>query len=304
MKRLHALIPLLCCAAFAQDVKFSSDVNVVSLLATVRDRDGAIVRNLAADDFRLEEDGRRQTIRYFTQVTGLPLVIALLVDTSRSMQSVFRPEREATNRFLEQMLREDRDLAAVVHFDVRVGVLQDFTSSREKLADAMTRLRIPRLPSTLLYDAVVQSSDDLMRKRSGRKAFIVLSDGMDVRSRNTLGKAIEFAQRADTMIYTILFAHRGGRGGRGFNLTIGPKPNRGPKIMSRLAAETGGAFFEVTEGNPIDKIYAQIEDELRTQYSIGYTPDRPAKDGKYRKLKLTTTQKNLVVRTRDGYYPK
>ena len=304
MKPLLALALLVTGAASAQEVKFSSDVKVVSLLASVRNRDGAIVRNLTRDDFRLEEDGRLQTIRYFSQETDLPLTIALLVDTSRSMQTVFEPERIATNRFLEQMLRPDRDRAAVVHFDYRVRMLQDFTSSREKIADVLARLRIPRIPSTLLYDAVLQASDDLMRKQTGRKAFIVLSDGLDVRSQNTLSKAIEFAQRADTMIYTILFAHPGGRGGRGLNLSIGPSSTRGAKVMARLADETGGAFFQVSGSNPIDGIYAQIEDELRTQYSIGFTPERAGGSGKYRKLKLTTTQKNLVVRARDGYYPK
>ena len=304
MKPLCILLVALAFPAAAQDVRFSSDVNVVSLLATVRGRDGAIVKDLTRDDFRLEDDGRRQTIRYFSQESDLPLVIALLVDTSRSMQPVFQPERAATNRFLEQVLRPDRDLAAVVHFDVRVGVLQGFTSSRDELAAALARLRIPRLPSTLLYDAVRQSSETLMRNRMGRKAFILLSDGMDVRSQTSLTTAIEYAQRADTMVYTVLFAHHPRRGGRGFNLAIGPSPTRGPKVMARLARETGGGFFEVTAGNPIEAIYAQIEDELRHQYSIGYTPDRPAGNGKYRKLKLATSRKGLVVRTRDGYYPK
>jgi VWFA-related protein len=140
-----------------------------------------------------------------------------------------------------------------------------------------------------------------MRKQTGRKAFILLSDGMDVRSKTSIGTAIEFAQRADTMIDAILFAHRRmRRGGRS-----GPGPwNRGPQTMERLARETGGGFYAVSEDNPIDQIYAQIEDELRNQYSIGYTPSRVDTSGKYRKLKLTTAQKGLVVRTRDGYYPK
>jgi len=299
------LLLLLVCHGRTQDAKFSSDVKVVSLLATVRDRVGAVVKNLTRDDFRLEEDGRRQTIRYFSQESNLPLIIGLLVDTSRSMQSVFAPERVASNRFLEQVLREDRDVAAVVHFDVEVGVLQGFTSSREKLAAAMEELRIPRRPATKLYDAIRQASEDLMRKQLGRKAFILLSDGMDVRSQTSIGTAIEYAQRADTMIYSILFTHRmGGRGrvGRGVNLTIAG--NKGRKVMQRLAAETGGGFFEVTDQNPIEKIYAQIEDELRNQYSIGYTPDREGAGEAYRKIKLTTGKKGLVVRTRDGYYPK
>jgi VWFA-related protein len=298
MRLLHYnLLLSLLSAGAAQDVKFTSDVKVVSLLATVHDSNGAIVKNLGKDDFRLEEDGRPQTIRYFSRESDLPLTIAMLVDTSRSMQTVFEPERVASKRFLEQVLREDRDLAAVIHFDIKIGMLQDFTPSREKLADALSQLRIPSRISTLLYDAIHWASDELMRKRTGRKAFILLSDGRDFGSRTSLTDAIEYAQRADTMIYSILFAHGGKRGRGKANLV------RGRKTMVRLAHETGGEFFEVSAGNPIDTIYARIEEDLRNQYSIGYTPSRPDLDGKYRKLKLTTMQKGLVVRTRDGYYP-
>jgi VWFA-related protein len=302
----HALLLALVLDCRSQDTRFSSDVKVVSLLATVHDRSGAVVKNLTKEDFRLEEDGRPQTIRYFSRESELPLTVVLLVDTSRSMQTVFEPERVASNRFLEQVLREDRDAAAVVHFDVKVGVLQGFTSSREKLAAALAELRIPPRPATLLYDGIRQTSEDLMRPQGGRKAFILLSDGMDVRSQTSIGTAIEFAQRADTMIYSILFAHQRNRPGgrRGITIAIGPGPNRGPKVMERLAKETGGGYFAVSEQNPIDRIYAKIEDELRNQYSIGYTPDRVEPDGKYRRLKLTTVKRGLVVRTRDGYYPK
>jgi VWFA-related protein len=300
MQLAPVLILTLVAAASAQDVKFSSDVNVVSLLATVRDSDGGIIQKLTKEDFRLEEDGHPQAIRYFSQESNLPLTVCLLVDTSRSMQTVFEPERIASNRFLEQVLRPDRDVAAVVHFDVRVGVLQGFTASREKLAAALAELRIPRLPSTLLYDAIKRTSENQMRQQLGRKAFILLSDGMDVFSRTSLGTAIEYAQRADTMIYAILFAHRLNRRRAG----LGPAQIRGRRVMERLARETGGGFFEVSPVDTIDKIYAQIEDELRNQYSIGYTPTRPDKTGKYRKIKLTIVQKGLVARTRDGYYPK
>jgi VWFA-related protein len=297
----YLLLAVLAGDCRSQDAVFSSDVKVVSLLATVRDSSGKVVGNLTKDDFQLEEDGRPQTIRYFSRESDLPLTIVLLVDTSRSMQTVFEPERAASIRFLEQVLREERDVAAVVHFDVKVETLQNFTSSREKLAAALSRLKIPSRISTLLYDGIRQSSENLMRKRSGRKAFILLSDGMDVRSRTSIGTAIEYAQRADTMIYSVLFTHPppallGTATARG--------PGRGPRVMRRLARETGGGFFEVSSDNPIDRIYAQIEDELRNQYSIGYTSDSDDNSGKYRKLKLATTPEGLVVRTRDGYYPR
>jgi VWFA-related protein len=303
----YILLAAMVCDCRSQDAAFSSDVKVVSLLATVRDSSGKVVGNLTKDDFRLEEDGRPQTIRYFSRESDLPLTITLLVDTSQSMRPVFKMERVASNRFLEQVLREDRDVAAVVHFDSRVETLQDFTSSREDLAAALARLKIPFRPGTLLYDGIRQASETLMRKRSGRKACILLSDGMDVRSRTTIGTAIEYAQRADTMIYSILINRSTDRPRRprGITIAIGSKPRgfRGPAIMERLARETGGGFFVVSLNNPIEKIYAQIEEELRNQYSIGYTPDSNDTTGKYRKLKLTTAKEGLVVRTRDGYYP-
>jgi VWFA-related protein len=301
-----ALLLALLTPCAAQDPKFSSEVKVVALLVTVHDANGAIVKNLTKDDFRLEEDGRPQTIRYFSRESDLPLKIAMLVDTSRSMQTVFEPERAASIRFFDQVLREDRDLAAIVHFDIAVETLQGLTSSREKLAAALALLRIPSRGSTHLYDAVRQTSDDLMRKQTGRKAFILLSDGNDVHSHTTISNAIEAAQRADTIIYSVLFAGSIFRpaGGIGGIAVRGALAARGQKTMERLARETGGEYFKVSSNNPIDKIYARIEEDLRNQYSIGYTPVRPDTDGKYRKLKLTTTQKGPVVRTRDGYYPR
>jgi VWFA-related protein len=306
--RTLALLFALASFAVSQTATFSSDVKVVSLLATVRDRSGAIVTNLTKDDFRLEEDGRPQTIRYFSRESGLPLVLCLLVDTSRSMRTVFDPERTASNRFFEQVLRPDRDLAAVVHFDVQVETLQSFTASRESLAAALDRLAIPPRPATLLYDAIKQSSENLMRPEAGRKAFILLSDGLDFRSQTSIGTAIEYAQRADTIIYSILFPHRFNRPGRGgLAVTVrraNPQQARGAQVMQRLAHETGGGFFTVTPAASIDQIYSTIEDELRNQYSIGYTPTRDDPGGKYRRIKLTTVKKGLTVRTRDGYYPK
>ena len=124
---------------------------------------------------------------------------------------------------------------------------------------------------------------------------------MDVRSRTLIGTAIEYAQRADTMSYSVLFNHPPVGPG---TVAAGPRRNRGPRVMARPARETGGGFFEASSDNPIDTIYAQIEDELRNQYSIGYTSDNDDSSGKYRKLKLATANEGLVVRTCDGYYPR
>jgi len=280
---------------------FSADVRVVNLLATVRDRDGAIVKGLTREDFEVREDGRKKTIEYFSAEGDLPLTIGLLVDTSRSMQTIFDPVRAASGQFFEQVLKPERDQAFVMSFDIKVNLLQNMTQSREKLDASLAQLRIPERTSTLLYDAICRASDNHMHKESGRKALVLLSDGADFGSHNSVATAIERAQRADTLIYAVLYTHKPRRAARKM---VQKALQKGRKVMQRLAEETGGAFFEVTDDNPIEKIYAQIEEELRMQYSIGYKPDLSKSDGKFRKLTLTVKTKGLTVRTRSGYYPE
>jgi VWFA-related protein len=307
-----------------QDTTFSAEVKVVNVLATVLDKKGHIVRNLTKDDFTLAEDGRPETIRYFSQETDLPLTLGLLIDTSGSQRRVLGQERDASYQFLNQVLREDKDLAFVIHFDREVELLQDLTSSRKKLEATLDSLEKPdyrrppgggfpqrRRGGTSLHDAVYLASDELMRKQSGRKAVIVLSDGVDNGSRLTLTQAIESAQRADTLVYSILFADPGGYGGFGGPRMGGRRGGRGrypmprtdgKKILERLAKETGGGFFEVSQKQPIGVVFRRIEEELRHQYSIGYSPDGTG--AAYRKIHLTAKDKALIVQTRDGYYPR
>jgi VWFA-related protein len=258
--------------AVAQTPQFSTDVNVVNLLATVRDKDGRFAKNLTREDFVLLEDGKPQTIAYFSRESDLPLRIGLLVDTSVSQTGVLESERTASHAFLNQVIREDRDLAFVAHFDTRVEILQGFTSSTSALAAALEHLRIPQVVATLLYEAIRQTSENLMRKQTGRKAFILLSDGVSFRDKTSLGTAIEYAQRADTIVFSILFSERPKvyRPGRAAIHAMVAK--RGRSVMQRLARETGGAVFEVTDAQPISDIYAQIEETLRNQYALGYTP--------------------------------
>ncbi len=295
---------------WAQEPRFSTGVDVVTLLANVHDRDGHIVKNLQREDFVLLDNGKPQIITYFSQESDLPLTVGLLVDTSRSQRSVLEPERKASYTFLDQVLREDKDRAFVARFDTEVIVEQGFTSSRQELAAALERLQIPGRAATLIYEAIRSTSEKQMRPQTGRKAFILLSDGVSFRDPCTIGTAIEYAQRADAIIYAILFAGPGGglgRGGQaipGINVRIGPRRASGRKAMQRLAVETGGAFFEVIPGRPIEAIYAEIEEALRNQYSIGYTPRNAGKSGEYRKIKLTARQRGFVVQARDGYYAK
>jgi len=300
----HALLIAILCCARAQEANFSADVDVVTLLATARDAQGLLAKNLTRDDFVVQEDGVPQTIRYFARESDLPLTIGLLVDTSNSQLHVLEPERQASYTFLGEILRESQDLAFLAHFDVRVEVLQGFTSSRKDLESALGQLKVPVRLGTRLYDAIRDCSENRMRKRSGRKAFILLSDGVDYGSKTSLGTAIEYAQRADTIVYSILFAEAPSPYRPFRSAVLAMSRSRGRRVMRRLAAETGGAFFEVTKEEPIEKIYAEIEETLRNQYSLGYTPAQKGAKGQYHKIKLTVKQQGLMVQTRDGYYSK
>ncbi len=356
---------------------YSSGVNVVNVLATVRDKHGKIVNNLAQNDFVLEEDGRTQSIHYFAHETDLPLTLGLLVDTSRSLRAALEQERNDSGAFVNQVLRETKDSAFLIHFDREVELLQDLTPSHEKLDKAIGELQSSTAQpedqqqqqgggnsggggypggsqrrgghgqdtarhaygGSLLYDAVFLSSNELMQKQQGRKAVVVLSDGVDRGSKTSLDGAIESAQRSNTIVYSIYFAGEqagredreggdrhvgitppwgrpgggypgGGYPGGGYPGAGGgrrPEPEQprvdGKKILERISKETGGRMFEVSKKQTIAQVYQQIQDELRNQYNLGYTPDRKD-DGvnDYHKISLTTKQKDLVVQARDGYY--
>jgi len=314
-----------------QPSQINVDVKVVNVLATVRDKHGKIVSNLGKDDFVLAEDGKPQTITYFSRETDVPLTMGLLVDTSGSQSRVLDAERSASQSFLDNMLREDKGRAFVIHFDHEVELLQDLTGSREKLEKALGLLGKPAFEQqdsgdprarggrrggggTLLYDAVYLASDEVIKKQQGRKALIVLSDGVDHDSKETLQTAIETAQRADAVVYSILFADErpnqnpfggfggggmGRRGGRG-RFPLEERPD-GKKVLERISKETGGSLFEVSKKQPIDQIYSAIEEDLRNQYGMGYAPGADATPG-YHKLQVTTKQKDYAVQARDGYY--
>jgi VWFA-related protein len=239
------------------------------------------------------------------------------------------------------MVRVQKDKAFIIHFDREVELLQDLTSSHEKLEAALGSLTTPQFthssdrPSdqgsdpgqgsgrhhmgggTLLYDAIYLASDELMKKQQGRKALIVLSDGVDRGSKETLETAVSTAQRADTAVYSILYKDDesyGQRGGFGMGGPMGggmgrhgrfptqPRPD-GKKILARISTETGGRLFEVSKKQTVDQIYSLIEEGLRNQYSLGYTPERGgAPEGGYHQIRLTTKPKDLIVQSRDGYY--
>jgi VWFA-related protein len=297
------LIFIVVSSMFAQDVPiFSAKVNEVSLLTTVRDHDGRIIKDLTADDFALEDNGQHQKIRYFSKESDLPLTIGLLVDTSRSQTGVLEDESSASYTFLDQVLREGKDQAFVVHFDERVETLQGLTSSRSQLKSALDKLSIPADLATLIYSAVRDSSENIMKEQQGRKALILLTDGVAYKDPISLETAIEFAQRAGTIIYSIRFSDPVHFRGPFRSAVLAGMKERGKVDLERMSKETGGTSYEVTKDQTIEQIYSRIEDALRYQYSIGYTPEQSATDGKYHKIKLTTRDRHFIVETRRGYY--
>jgi VWFA-related protein len=280
-----------------QDVTFTSDVKVVTILASVRDKSGAIIRDLTKDDFAVTENAKPQKIQYFSRESDLPLTIGLMIDTSMSQRKVLDAERSASFHFLDQVLRETKDQVFVMQYDMSVQMRQPLTSSRKKLDDSLSLVDTPPMKDlrmqgdaggTLLYDAIVEASNKTMKSLHGRKALMVLSDGDDNGSENSVSAAIEAAQRSDTLIYSILYSDVGSHGGR--------------TSMMRMAKETGGGYFEVSKKLPISQIYAVIEDELRSQYNLGYVSDEPVHISEFRKLRLTTSQKSLIVQARDKYW--
>lgn len=331
---------------------YKVDVSVVNVLATVRDRNGLILKDLTKDDFILEEDGKRQEIRYFSRQTDLPLTVGLLVDTSMSQLRLIDTERRASYQFFEQVLRPEQDVAFVIKFDVEVELLQDLTGSRQLLEAALKQLQVPRpgqrrnlagkpsdlqggqrggirlpggggrrLPGggqagpagrpgrgmgigTALYDAVFLAADEVLPKQAGRKAIVLISDGVDWGSKVSKEGAIEAAQRADTIVYSVryydadLYSQARGRGvsRRGMD-------SRGSKALQSISTETGGRGFEVAKKLTLQQIFDQIQEELRNQYNFGYTSPRSSGEG-FRRIKLYTKDNRLKVQTREGYYPK
>jgi VWFA-related protein len=299
------LLALLAFRLPAQDEQptFKTEVKVVNVLATVRDKRGAFIRDLGKDDFSVLENGRPQTIRYFSRETDLPLTLGLMIDTSLSQKRVMEAERIASYSFLEHVLREKKDQVFIMQFDLSPILRQELTPSFLKLSEALQRVDVPNINDlrsqtgggTMLYDAMAKASREIMQKQTGRKALIVLTDGVDTGSEATLADSIESAQRADTLIYSILFSDEGYYG-------IFSGGADGKNVLMRMSRETGGGFFEVSKKQSLDGIFAQIQEELRSQYNIGFVSDQAVSVSEWRKLQVTAHQKGLTVQTRGRYW--
>jgi len=285
------------------------DVDVVNLYCSVRNKQNGLVNTLEKNDFDLAEDGKPQTIKYFSKETDIPLTIGLLVDVSGSQRNLIEPERRAGASFFSSVLRK-KDVAFLISFGADSELLQDITGSPRLLQDGLRRLKlnagfsginsgpVPTMShqrGTVLYDAVYLAANDMLSKEVGRKAVILITDGEDEGSTLSMKAAIEAAQKSDAIIYGILYVDRQFYGGFGMNY-------RGEGVLKQMADETGGRIFTVGGKNTLDTIFEQIQQEMRTQYAIGYTPTNSQKDGSFRKIDLHAHEKDLKVQVRKGYY--
>ena len=326
------------------------NAQLVNLPVIVRDKNGALITTLTQSDFALAVDGHPQPIRYFDRDNNLPLTLGLLVDISGSVRSALEDERTASEAFLDQMVTAPAgrlpDQAFLIQFAHEADLLQSLTPSVPKLRAALSQVGVEDRDDsqssgnsggygghgrhggfhgggTTLYDAIFLASSDLMQKQQGRKADIVLTDGEDRGSMETMASSIAAAQRAETVVYAIYFKGEqhpsggyghGGFGGRGGFPGRGGYPGGGGgrreeehvdgrKVLAQITGETGGRMFEVKGKQTFAAIYSQIGDELRSQYRLGYVPNADAASAGFHRVDLALPKdKKLYIQTRDGYY--
>lgn len=282
-------------------------VNVVNVYAVVREKK-RLIPDLNRDDFEVTEDDVPQEVRYFSRQADTPLTLVLAVDTSPSQQRVLAGEQQASKQFASQVLRP-KDEFAIIHFDLEVELLQDFTSDLQYLTRAIDETEINGggggpLPGTFpnsrpccthLYDAVYLASAQMLKNEAGRKVIILVTDGQDEGSSETLDRSLEAAQKADVIVYSILLVDRGAYGGTGFGYS-------GESVLSKLSTETGGRVIRADNPRNTSEAFQEIASELRTQYLLGYTPSNNKNDGTFRRIRVRVKQGHYEVQARRGYY--
>ena len=283
-----------------------AEVNLVNLFATVRDKNKRIVTDLKQDDFKVYEDGHEEKISFFSKEMSLPITLGLLLDTSGSEQYMLGAIQDAGERFLHRVLKKG-DEAMIISFDTDVDLLADFTDDFSILKRAINKARIntpgggyiagnpgpvgnANMVGTALYDAIYLACGDKLNGEAGRKAIVIVTDAEDTGSKTRLEEAIEAAQRTDTVIHVLFVADRANFGGGR------------PDVAHRLTDETGGRMIVVSSEKKLEEAFDQISEELRSQYTLGYYPTNTTKDGKFRKIKVDTENKDYKVLARKGYY--
>jgi len=283
-----------------------TEVSLVNLFATVRDKKKHIITGLKKDDFRVFENDQEQKVAFFSSENALPITMGLLIDTSRSEENRLPAEQEAATRFLNQVLRKG-DEAMVISFGADIDLLSDFTDDRAQLNRAIRSARINApnvsiinagplppesrsrgLVGTAFYDAIWLACGEKLSTEAGRKALVIITDADDQGSKVRLEEAIEAAERTNVVVH-ILLVHDPGYGWR-------------PDVAHKLADQTGGRVIEVSSEKHLQEAFDQIAEELRQQYTLGYYPTNSARDGTLRRIRVETADHEMKVLARKGYY--
>jgi VWFA-related protein len=284
----------LACLSFAllaatQDTQIRVEVEAVNVLVTILDDDGRFVTDLNQDQFLIYEDGKLQEITNFARRVDLPLRIGLLIDTSSSVRMKLDFEKEAAINFIRSVMRY-RDRALLVEFDEGVSLLHDFTGRPTAIIEKIRELRAGG--GTALLDAVFTVSLEKMTMEGVRKTLIVVSDGQDLNSKRNLAETVMAAQTSDVTIYTIGTSRFGASGSK-----------RGEDLLKRFAQETGGRAFFPYSARLMEDSFDQINEELRSQYSLTYVPKNKDWDGRFRKIEVRVEGgKGYTLHYKKGYY--
>ena len=276
---------------FAQDLTLHMDVKLVSVFVNVTDRNGSIVGGLTREDFAVAEDGRPQQIALFERQSELPLILTLAIDTSGSVHKDLTEETNAARRFAHALMRA-QDQMSLLEFATEVRELTPFTSKVSQIDSGLSRLRGDY--ATALYDAVYLGSDRLGRKQ-GRKVLVLISDGGDTASDTSYAKALEQTLRNEVMIYSIIDVPIEASAGRELG---------GEHALITLAEQTGGKSFYVSDGG-LDKAFARVSDDLRTQYLLGYYPKNQEPGKIFHRVQVTVPRaatEDFNIRHKTGYY--
>jgi Ca-activated chloride channel homolog len=287
--------PLLALATAAGAQTFRAGVEVVSLNVTVTDSAKRYVTGLDREAFEVYEDGVLQELSFFHR-TAMPIALSVLIDTSASMEEQMATAQHAAVGFMRRL--GPRDLAQVIDFDSQVQILQAFTGNVDALEAAVRRTTAGG--STALYNALYIALKELQRIRVTstdeirRQAIVLLSDGEDTSSLVGFDDVLDLAKRSETVIYSIGLRGRDWRTSRGFK--------EAEFVLRQLAQETGGRAFFVNQASDLARMYDQISDELASQYTLGYAPKNPRRDGQWRRVQVRVNQPNTTARTKQGYY--
>lgn len=276
-------------------------VALVNLFATVRDKNKQVIPNLEKENFRILEEGQEQKIEFFRKETDQPITIGVLLDTSGSMENILGAAQDAGSRFLQRVLTP-KDMAMVMSFDVDVNLLADFTNDNDRLERGLRKARInapsagminpgpipQRSGGTNMYDAIYLGCREKLSRETGRRSLIVLTDAYDTGSKVRLQEALETAQRSDVVLH--------------FLVIIDPRYGGDPGVARKMAEETGGRAIDIRNERDLEKAFAQISEELRTQYTLGYYPRNTNRDGTFRRIKVEVPNRDAKVLARRGYY--